>query len=339
MWAPVRRLADILTAMKTLTRFSMLLVVALGASGCRSTSPPTQQAQTNGGFVGDGNGQSADGGYRSQPGTNDKYSRAYDTESHRHRHHGRGNREGEGQGGAPNDNWTQYDRSEQGDGSPGRGGYARGRGEGGVRNGDHGAVGNGGQNSSRHHNSHAMTSAPGTFDFYLLNLSWSPEFCHGHPNAAECSQHRAFTLHGLWPQNNDGTYPEDCSEAPGPSNPSQYADIYPDAALLQHEWQTHGTCSGLGADAFFSLARRAEQQTRIPAELEHVTQGTSLSPDQIIALFTQINPGLPASSIAVSCGNNYLTAIEVCLDKNLQPESCQAVKSCGANQVRIPPPQ
>ena len=88
------------------------------------------------------------------------------------------------------------------------------------------------------------------FDYYLLNLSWSPEFCHSHPDAPECATHSTFVLHGLWPQNYDGTYPENCSSASGPSDPAAYRDIYPDQGLLQHEWRTHGTCSGLSADPF-----------------------------------------------------------------------------------------
>src|SRR5579859_4381594 len=82
------------------------------------------------------------------------------------------------------------------------------------------------------------------FDYYLLNLSWSPEFCYSHRDAPECAAHHTFVLHGLWPQNFDGTYPENCSGAPGPADPSSFSDVYPDAGLLQHEWKTHGTCSG-----------------------------------------------------------------------------------------------
>jgi ribonuclease T2 len=182
------------------------------------------------------------------------------------------------------------------------------------------------------------TSASAGFDFYLLNLSWSPEFCFSHPTAAECASHPAFVLHGMWPQNNDGTYPENCSNAPGPSDPTQYIDIYPDQGLLAHEWQTHGTCSGMGADAFFAAARTAYHSVTIPPTLTGLTSQTSLPPDQILDLFTASNPAIPRSSLALSCGHNYLTAVEVCLDKSLHPVSCSAVRSCRANTVRIPPP-
>ena len=43
---------------------------------------------------------------------------------------------------------------------------------------------------------------PGTFDYYLLSLSWSPAYCLSDPGAAECNGPRrfGFIVHGLWPQ-------------------------------------------------------------------------------------------------------------------------------------------
>ncbi len=203
-----------------------------------------------------------------------------------------------------------------------------------------------------------LESAAQSFDYYLLNLSWSPEFCATHSTAPECAQHPAFVLHGLWPQNNtpantqnssrnqsrknsrrnSAPYLENCSNAPGPANPSQYSDIYPDPGLLQHEWRTHGTCSGLTPDAFFTAARRAYHSIAIPPKLTQLTTQISLPPEDILNLFTTANPTIPRESLALSCGNNYLTAIEVCLDKSLHPIPCINVKSCRANTVRIPPP-
>ena len=176
------------------------------------------------------------------------------------------------------------------------------------------------------------------FDYYLLNLSWSPEFCHSHPTAPECAAHPAFVLHGLWPENTDGSYPENCSSAPGPSNPSQYSDIFPDPGLLAHEWHTHGTCSGLDPDAYFQSARTAFHSIAIPPALSGLTQQASMTPDQIVGLFRGSNASIPQSSFAVSCGHNYLTAVEVCLDKSLHPAACTGIKSCGATTVKIPAP-
>lgn len=177
------------------------------------------------------------------------------------------------------------------------------------------------------------------FDYYLLNLSWSPEFCHSHPDAPECASHSTFVLHGLWPQNYDGTYPENCSNAPGPADPSSYKDIYPDQGLLQHEWRTHGTCSGISANDFLNTARTAYKSVAIPRKLETLTQQTSMSPNQLLNLFMVENPRIPRESLAVSCGNNYLTAVEICLDKTLKPIQCGPIRSCRAMVVRIPPPR
>ncbi|WP_353063478.1 ribonuclease T2 [Tunturibacter psychrotolerans] len=189
----------------------------------------------------------------------------------------------------------------------------------------------------------AQTIEPATvtdqpFDYYLLNLSWSPEFCHSHPTATECAQRPAFVLHGLWPQNTNGGYPQNCSTDPGPRDPSSYSDIYPDPGLLRHEWRTHGTCSGLSPDAFFTLARTAYKSVAIPPTLTQLDHKISLTPNQLIDLFQTANPSIPATSLAISCGNNYLTAVEVCLDKRAHPTPCGPIRSCRANSVRITPP-
>ena len=179
--------------------------------------------------------------------------------------------------------------------------------------------------------------SPGSFDFYLLNLSWSPEFCATHPPTAECGQHRGFTLHGLWPQNNDGSYPEHCGDEPGPVDASLYRDLFPEAGLLRHEWSTHGTCSGLAPDVYLRQARKASESIRIPASLSASHHQPPMTPEALLNSFVLANPTLPRASLALSCGGNSLTAIEVCLTKNLDATACRNVRSCRANVVRITP--
>src|SRR5205823_211721 len=53
----------------------------------------------------------------------------------------------------------------------------------------------------------------GQFDYYVLSLSWAPTYCQTHADdRAECSgKGFGFVLHGLWPQYDNGGYPENCA--------------------------------------------------------------------------------------------------------------------------------
>ena len=183
----------------------------------------------------------------------------------------------------------------------------------------------------------ATAAAPGEFDFYLLNLSWSPEFCTTHRSSPECGHGTGFVVHGLWPQDVSGNYPENCSNAQGPANPNSYTDIIPTASLVEHEWRTHGTCSGLNADDYFAAIRKAYAALAIPSDIGQETDPSGVTPPDLLRRFAKANPSYPKGSIALSCGNNRLTAIEVCLTRNLQPEACQGVRSCRANLIKVTP--
>jgi len=189
--------------------------------------------------------------------------------------------------------------------------------------------------SSRRRQRQHQSGQPGAFDFYVLALSWSPEFCHSHPSKPECSSGPfGLVVHGLWPQFEKG-YPENCSSAPGLSDPSRMADIMPDVSLVAHEWTTHGTCSGLDADAYFQLMRQAYVSVKIPSQLGSPKRMFSIPPQELKQDFVAANPQLKAEDLAVSCGNNYLTGVYVCLDKQLQPRACEGLRDCRANVIKV----
>ena len=196
-----------------------------------------------------------------------------------------------------------------------------------------------GQRRTRHgaHGRAEREATPGQFDFYLLNLSWSPEYCATHAGSPECGKGLGFVVHGLWPQDTTGSYPEDCSDAPGPTNPGADTDIFPTASLVEHEWTTHGTCSGLSADAYFQTVHKAFAEVRIPNGIGAGASSTGVPPATLLKAFEGANPGFPVGSFVLSCGNNRLTAVEVCLDKGLKPEACQGVHGCGAQVVKVTP--
>ena len=107
---------------------------------------------------------------------------------------------------------------------------------------------------------------PGRFDFYVLSLSWSPSFCDAGAARAqeqpECGPRAySFVVHGLWPQYEKG-FPKSC-QVPSPRLPREIAssmlDLMPAPRLVYHEWDEHGTCSGLTAASLFQDSpRRAE---------------------------------------------------------------------------------
>ncbi len=114
-------------------------------------------------------------------------------------------------------------------------------------------------------------------------------------------------------------------------------DIMPDLHLIAHEWLTHGTCSGLTPDTYFALIRKAYNSVKIPAAYRTPAQLLTVSPSQISQAFSQANLKLPADAIEVSCPGNYLAAVEICLDKDLNAMSCPTAPPCRAQSIRVPP--
>lgn len=176
---------------------------------------------------------------------------------------------------------------------------------------------------------------PGRFDFYLLDMPWGPAFCSIADVSDQCKPQRSFVVHGLWPQNNDGSYPVFCSDEPGPLAPAANLDITPDLKLLNHEWAKHGTCSDLGPKRFFDLEHEAFYSLNIPAPFDKADHEITMSPVQILDLFYKANPQLPEGSLLVSCQQDHLTAVEACFTKSLKPMPCLGLHSCTEPKLTI----
>lgn len=189
---------------------------------------------------------------------------------------------------------------------------------------------------------------PGQYDYYLLNLSWAPEFCgtlktltpaeQAARTSTECTVPHTFVLHGLWPQNFDGTYPGTCGVRPGPADWTRYLDMTPDLSLLKHEWAKHGTCTALAPEAYFAAARQAYTAVVVPQAFQQVSKPDMLAPDTILGMFYAANPSFPQGGFALSCGRNHLTAIEACFSRDLHPIACQNIHTCGATVVKVEAP-
>ena len=181
--------------------------------------------------------------------------------------------------------------------------------------------------------------APGQFDFYVLSLSWSPSYCEaaedrtgGRARDRQCSGRPfAFVVHGFWPQYERG-FPSDC-QVPAPrlarAIVDDMLDIMPSPRLVFHEWDRHGTCSGLSPKAYFDLLRAAWAAVKVPPDYVQVDQPISVMPSQVAGAFLKAN---------VSCDGRRLTEVRICLTKELNFRSCpdMARYSCRRDKVVMP---
>ena len=191
---------------------------------------------------------------------------------------------------------------------------------------------------------HRPAPPSSNFDYYLLALSWAPEFCATHARNASSSEcdpahHFGFVVHGLWPQNEDGTYPENCAPARPVAEATvrQVLGIIPARGLIQHEWATHGTCSGLAAQEYFADIEKVYGGLQVPADYRAPAQAIRASPAEMEQSFAGANH-TDASAFRITCSGGNFTELHVCLTKDLQYRACPAsLRDCRTRQVTILP--
>ena len=150
-------------------------------------------------------------------------------------------------------------------------------------------------------------NAPGQFDFYVLALSWSPSYCEAaHERAPDRAPDQqcagrpfSFVVHGLWPQYEQG-FPSFC-QVPAPrldrTIVGSMLDLMPSPRLIFHEWDRHGTCSGLSQHAYFEAVRKARAVVKIPAEFIELDKPITVKPDDVAEAFVKANAGLSRASL------------------------------------------
>jgi ribonuclease T2 len=195
---------------------------------------------------------------------------------------------------------------------------------------------------------------PGVFDYYVLALSWSPTYCadrRGDRYDPQCDARGgrpyAFVLHGLWPQHERG-WPQDCQSqdrgwVPGPVA-DRMLDIMPSKKLIFHEYRKHGTCSGLGVDGYFGLARQLYEKVKIPPRFVQLTdERMFIGPGELVGDFLTANPELKPDMMVVQCGGagNRLREVRICFSKAGAFRACgnneNQRRLCSADRMYVPP--
>lgn len=184
----------------------------------------------------------------------------------------------------------------------------------------------------------------GDFTHYILALSWQPTWCalEGEARGAEeCTWGRGFTLHGLWPQREEG-WPAFCRTVerdPSRRQTGEMADLM-SPGLAWHQWKKHGRCSALPPEDYFTLMREAAARVSIPAPLRRLREDIALPPRVLEEAFIDANPGLTADGITVTCSGEHIREVRICLTPDLDFRRCgaDARRDCRAPRAKMDRP-
>ena len=186
--------------------------------------------------------------------------------------------------------------------------------------------------------------AAGDFDYYVLSLSWSPTWCaiegdeRGSP---QCEKDFGWTLHGLWPQYEDG-WPAYCrTSARDPSRrmTGEMEDIMGASGLAWHQWKKHGRCSGLEAEDFFALSRLAYDRVNRPEVFRKLDRAVKLPAEVVEEAFLEANPDWSADMLTITCRDRRIQEARLCLTRDLEPRECGAdvIRDCSMQDALFDP--
>ena len=192
----------------------------------------------------------------------------------------------------------------------------------------------------------AEGDAAGQFDYYVMALSWSPNWCaiEGDAKGSEQCEDRhdyGWTLHGLWPQFHRG-WPSYCSTTQPPPTRRQtgeMTDIMGTSGLAWHQWKKHGTCSGLSARDYFTLSRRAYDSVTRPQIFRRLDKAVQLPATVVEEAFLKENPQLSADGLTITCRNGYIQEARICLSRDLTPVPCgrDVIRDCTQTDALFEP--
>ncbi len=169
----------------------------------------------------------------------------------------------------------------------------------------------------------------GDFDYYVLSLSWSSNWCALEGDARrdpQCDAGRGLTwvMHGLWPQHEQGwpSYCRTVERDPTRAETAAMADIMGGAGLAFYQWKKHGRCSGLSAPDFYRTAREAYGTITLPPVFARLRRDVTLPASVVEDAFLEANPGLTRDMVTVTCDQGMIQEVRICLTKELDPRPC-----------------
>ncbi|XP_047330429.1 ribonuclease 2-like [Impatiens glandulifera] len=201
------------------------------------------------------------------------------------------------------------------------------------------------------------------FDYFLLALQWPGTICrrshHCCSSNACCRGQNAptgFTIHGLWADYNDGTWPACCNDTPFDLKKvstlmSDMEKHWPSLScggvstchggkglFWAHEWEKHGTCSSAVIrdeyDYFYTTLNLFFKYnvTKVLNEAGYVASNSEKYP--LGGIITEIQNAFHATPLIV-CSSGAVEELRLCFYKDFKPRDC--VKSKDINSKNTCP--
>lgn len=184
----------------------------------------------------------------------------------------------------------------------------------------------------------------GEFDYFVVSLSWSPNWCalEGEArNSPQCEEDHGWILHGLWPQFHKG-FPSYCRTSKRPPSrgmTADMADIMGTSGLAWHQWNKHGSCAGLSATDYYALSRKAYATIKRPEVFRKLDRTVKLPASVVEEAFLKANPNMEPDGVTITCRDGHIQEARVCVSRDLTPVPCgqDVVRDCKMKDALFEP--
>lgn len=120
---------------------------------------------------------------------------------------------------------------------------------------------------------------------------------------------------------------------------SDMADIMGTSGLAWHQWNKHGTCSGLSARDYYALSREAYGRVTRPEVFRKLSKSVKLPAAVVEEAFLKDNPDFEPDGVTITCRSGHIQEARICLSKTLDPVPCgqDVVRDCRMKDALFTP--
>uniref|UniRef100_A0ACD5XBR7 Uncharacterized protein n=1 Tax=Avena sativa TaxID=4498 RepID=A0ACD5XBR7_AVESA len=204
----------------------------------------------------------------------------------------------------------------------------------------------------------AVGKAQREFDYFALALQWpgticsSTRHCCAINGCCRSEPLQTFTIHGLWPDYDDGTWPSCCRHTNfdmdkistlKPKMDQYWPSLYCSTSstcfsgkgpFWAHEWEKHGTCSSPAVDdelQYFSTALDLYFKYNVTEMLAtgniFTSNGKEYALSDVIDTIKHAFGGSPQ----IICKKGSVEELRLCFTKDLKPRDCLTTSSMYKN--------